>query len=59
MILWVSKNKPKGSPIKVFKTKPTFKGYYFDSPEGCFCILPDELFPNLTFENSPKQLILK
>ena len=57
--MWIARNKPKGSRIKVFKNKPIFKGYYFDSPEGCVCELPKELFPNFTFEDSPKQIVLK
>ena len=57
--MWVACDKTIGSRIKVYKDKPIFKGYYFDSPEGCVCELPSNLFPNLTFGNSPKQIILK
>ena len=57
--MWIARDKLIGSRIKVYKDKPIFKGYYFDSPEGCVCELPKELFPNFTFEDSPKQLILK
>ena len=57
--MWIARDKTIGSKIKVFKNKPIFKGYYFDSPEGCVCELPKELFPNFTFEDSPKQIVLK
>ncbi len=56
--MWIAKDKT-GISIKVYKDRPIFKGYYFDSPEGCVCELPKELFPELTFENSPKQIVLK
>ena len=56
--MWIAKDK-NGISIKVYKDRPIFKGYYFDSPEGCVCELPKELFANFTFEDSPKQIVLK
>ena len=55
--MWVAKDNIENSKIKVYKTKPNFKGYYFDGLE--VCELPSDLFPELTFENSPKQIELK
>lgn len=53
--MWIAKDI--NGPIKVYKERPEFKGYYFDGV--VICTLPKELFPNFTFEDSPKQIVLK
>jgi hypothetical protein len=60
MKMWIARDKT--GVICLYKCKPVLKGDYFSEydNEGHYCIFIDQdLFPEVTFENSPQEVELK
>lgn len=57
MKLWITRNKYDGM-LKLWFNKPVKQNFQFYSNDGFF-ILDENLFPEVTFENSPQQVEIK
>ena len=59
-ILWVARDS--NGELFIYSEKP-IRDYdcfiYQNNDDLNACMLPDNLYPEVTFENSPKQLIIK
>lgn len=60
--MWIARDK--NTLLHLFTTKPKLEGYIFvgeDEFDNDTCIyeLSRYLFPEVTFENSPKELVIK
>lgn len=56
--MWIAKDK--NGWVNIFQNKPVAdaKGFFQVDDEN-WCSVDQDLFPELTFENSPKELIIK
>ena len=54
MELWLARDK--SGYLLLFEDAPIKKGNGFYSLEGCYYVLLGNLFPEVTFENSPKKV---
>lgn len=59
MKLWIARNKD--NSLILFNTKPKlYYSDYWDGEYDTYCIFLDEnMFPEVTFENSPQEVELK
>lgn len=58
--VWVARDKD--GTLAMFKNKPILdidNDWYCEDCDGDFSIVNKDMFPEVTFENSPKQLIIK
>lgn len=56
--IWVARDRDKS--IAIYSFNPIQKEDCFDPQSNtAFVLLPEQLFPNLTFENSPQKLVLE
>lgn len=58
--VWIARDKD--GTLAIFKNKPImdyYNSWYCEDADDDFSIIDKNMFPELTFENSPKQLILK
>lgn len=53
MKIWISRDKG-DNYLYLYKEKPYKEGNYFHGK--CICYVDEELFPEVTFENSPQQI---
>ena len=59
-VLWIARDKD--NSLFIYSKKPIkcYNFYNYDIEDDLdSTIMPEELYPELTFENSPKQLIIK
>lgn len=56
--MWIAKDK--NGWVNIFQNKPVAdaKGFFQVDDEN-WCSVDQDLFPELTFENSPKELVIK
>jgi hypothetical protein len=60
-ILWIARDKEKndGEPnLFLFTEKPVKRGDYFYNEGNFYTDIPNKMFPEVTFENSPMKLTL-
>ena len=58
--VWIARDKD--GTLSLFKNKPILdidNAWYCRDDDEDFSIVNNDMFPELTFENSPKQLIIK
>ena len=59
-ILWIARDKD--NSLFIYSKKPIkdYNSYIYNTEDVLdSTIIPEELYPEITFENSPKQLIIK
>lgn len=58
MNAWVARDQ--NGDLYLYEEKPVICGsQYFGPEDGFVCCLPEEMYPDVTFENSPFELIVK
>ena len=58
--VWIARDK--NGTLAIFENKPILdydNAWYCEDVDEGFSIVNSEMFPEITFENSPKQLIIK
>ena len=58
--VWIARDK--NGTLTIFENKPILdynNAWYCEYPDEGFSTINNEMFPEITFENSPKQLIIK
>ena len=58
--VWIARDK--NGTLAIFENKPILdydNAWYCEYADEAFSTINNELFPEITFENSPKQLIIK
>lgn len=59
-VLWIARDKDNSLFIYFKKPIKDYNSYICDTEDDLDpTIIPEELYPEVTFENSPKQLIIK
>ena len=59
MIMYFQLARDKSGYLLLFENTPIRKGNGFYSLEGCYYVLLGDLFPEVTWENSPQEVELK
>lgn len=58
MNAWIARNST--GDLYLYDSKPECYGTYFMADDVTFvCCLPKEMYPDVTFENSPLKLVVK
>ena len=58
MGIWIARNHPQNGMLGLYHGKPVRTKYCWE-PTGDMRILDPQWFPEVTWENSPKELVIK